>query len=93
MVVAAILLYGVFLLVSRDGQTMGVALRGSSTITASTSTSTTTAVVHEERRETTEGEEPVVEEWDPVPENPRISYGDTPREPVKGGVEIYPVQV
>ncbi|CAM9920596.1 unnamed protein product, partial [Ectocarpus fasciculatus] len=90
MVLAAILLYGMFLLVSRDGQTMGVALRGSSTITGSTSTST--AVVHEERRETTEGEEPVVEEWDPVPENPRISYGDTPREPVKGGVEIYPIQ-
>ncbi|CAM9534255.1 unnamed protein product [Ectocarpus sp. 6 AP-2014] len=92
MVVAVILVYGVFLLVARDGQTMGVALRGSSSIT--TSTSTSTAVVHEERRQSTEEEEeePVVEEWDPVPESPRISYGDTPREPVKGGVEIYPIQ-
>ncbi|CAB1104245.1 unnamed protein product [Ectocarpus sp. CCAP 1310/34] len=93
MMVAIILVYGVFLLVARDGQTMGVALRGSSSIT--TSTSTSTAVVHEERRQSTEEEEeePVVEEWDPVPESPRTSYGNTPREPVKGGVEIYPIQV
>ncbi|CAM9360111.1 unnamed protein product, partial [Ectocarpus sp. 12 AP-2014] len=91
-VVVVILVYGVFLLVGRDGQTMGVALRGSSSIT--TSTITSTAVVHEERRQSTEEEEeePVVEQWDPVPESPRISYGDTPREPVKGGVEIYPIQ-
>lgn len=37
-----------------------------------------------------------VEQWDPLPQqrnSGRISYGDSPRDPVKGGVEVYPLQV
>lgn len=82
-VVAVVLLYATFLFAFREGDhAVGfTALRGGAPSEGSTT------LPGDDGEETAEAREEV-ETWDPVPDH---NYSE--RGPVKGGVEVYPLQV
>ncbi|CAM9523788.1 unnamed protein product [Pylaiella littoralis] len=86
---AVALLYIVTFIVFRDGNHPVdlVALRGRRpSARSSTLVDDETATAVRDREE--------VERWDPPPQrnSGRISYGESPRGPVRGGVEVFPLQ-
>lgn len=86
---AVIVLYGVTVLVFRDGDHRMdlTALRGTQPSRPFT--------MLDDEIEAGVSDREADEQWDPLPQrhSGRISYGESPRDPVKGGVEVYPLQV